>query len=109
MSKTINFPLSVPINAHGDKLLSLDLRRPTAHEVRALGLPYTMGRDGMPRPDVTMCSSYLVKCASIPLSSVDQLDLPDLNRLCWEVVGFFVSSTAETSTEPSTTSLDTGE
>lgn len=109
MSKTINIPLTAPITAHGAELMSLDLRRPTPHEVREIGLPYSLGRDGMPHPDVALCTRYVVKCASLPLSSVDQMELVDVNRLCWEVTGFFVNSTAETSTEPSSTSPGTGE
>ena len=91
-------PLSKPINAHGEEIRLVTLRRPTPKECRAIGrMPYGLDDRSMPVPDLNIVAKYLVVCLGIPESSVDQLALVDLNQLAWELVGFFLHPAAEAS------------
>lgn len=95
---TVTLPLSAPIQAHKDTLIELTLRRPTPKECRDLGgLPYSLGSGNKPQPLLNVAAEYIVLCAGIPLSSVDQLDLADFNKAVWSVIGFFMTSVAEAS------------
>lgn len=92
--------LTKAIKAHGQEVSEVTLRRPTAKEVRQIGrVPYLLDDGGKPTPNMAVISDYLVVCLGIPESSVDQLELLDLNKLTWAVIGFFLNaeSTASTS------------
>lgn len=92
MAATTTHKLFVPIKAHSEELHELQIRRPTTQEVRAIkALPYTLSENSMPVVEPDIACKYLAVCAGIPQSSVDQLDLADLNALAWVVVGFFMS------------------
>ncbi len=84
--------LAVPIKAHGEELVALKLRRPTTAEVRKIGrMPYVVvDESGKIAPDMGVVPDYVSICAGIPPSSVEQIDLSDLNQLAWAVVGFFL-------------------
>jgi hypothetical protein len=85
--------LSGPIEAHGEQVGELTVRRPTVQEVRAIkALPYKIGKDEEVTLDTEVAAKYIAVCAGIPPSSVNQLDLTDFNELCWEVAGFFMKS-----------------
>lgn len=91
--------LSKPIEAHDETLDELHLREPTPADVRAIrSLPYAMDRDETVhlRPDIV--AQYVARCASIPPSSVDQIDLVDFNEICWVVAGFFLKRASRTPT-----------
>lgn len=90
--------LSVPIRAHDQELTELTLRRPAIHEVKAIkSLPYHFGGTGEIVPDTDIAVRYVALCAGIPPSSVEQIDLFDLNTIIWKVVSFFISPASETS------------
>lgn len=92
--------LTKPIKAHGQEVSEVTLRRPTPKEVRQIGrVPYWLLESGQATPNMAVMADYLVVCLGIPESSVDQLDLVDLNTLSWLVAGFFLNadSTASTS------------
>ena len=89
--------LSSPIKAYGEELTKVTLRRPTAKECRTIGrMPYGLDERSMPVPDLAMVSKYLVVCLNIPESSVDQLQLNDLNQLTWALLGFFLQPASTT-------------
>lgn len=44
-----------------------------------------------------VAAKYIAVCAGIPPSSVNQLDLADLNALSWAVASFFMSAASEPS------------
>lgn len=99
---TVTHKLSAPIQAHGEEVTELELRRPTVQECRAIKvLPYTIGADGYPIPDTEAAGKYLAVCAAIPPTSVNQLGLPDFNKLAWAVVGFFLPADSEASADSS--------
>lgn len=92
MAATTEYKLNVPINAHGEELQALQIRRPTTQEVRAIkALPYKIDKNEDVSLDMDVACKYLAVCAGIPQSSVDQLDLADLNALAWLVAGFFMA------------------
>ncbi|MCO7573382.1 MULTISPECIES: phage tail assembly protein [Pseudomonas] len=97
MSQAIK--LQAPIEAHGETLVELTLRRPTVQEVRAIkALPYKIDKSEEVSLDMDAAAKYIAVCAGIPPSSVNQLDLVDLNALSWAVAGFFMTAASTPST-----------
>lgn len=97
---SIAHPLVKAIKAHGEEVNEVTLRRPSSKEIKQIGrMPYLLDDGGKPTPNMAVISDYLVVCLAIPESSVDQLELVDLNQLTWAVIGFFLNaeSTASTS------------
>ncbi|MCY7262721.1 phage tail assembly protein [Pseudomonas protegens] len=92
MAATTAHKLCVPIMAHGEEWHELHLRRPTTQEVRAIkALPYKIDKSEDVSLDMDVACKYVAVCAGIPQSSVDQLDLADLNALAWMVASFFMA------------------
>ncbi|MEE1920295.1 phage tail assembly protein [Pseudomonas asiatica] len=90
--------LSAPIEAHGESKQELTLRRPTVQEVRTIkALPYRIDKNEEVTLDMDVAAKYIAVCAGIPPSSVNQLDLVDLNTASWVVAGFFMSPASKTS------------
>lgn len=101
---TVKHPLAVAIQAHGEEVTELELRRPSVVEVRKIrALPYKIDQDESVTLDVDVAANYIVVCAGIPSSSVNQLDLADLNQLAWIVAGFFLKPASPAASEISTT------
>jgi len=99
MAMTGAVKLQVAIEAHGEPLTELTLRRPTVQEVRAIkALPYRIDKNEEVSLDMDVTAKYIAVCAGIPPSSVNQLDLADLNALSWTVAGFFMSAASAPST-----------
>lgn len=95
---TVTHTLTAPIQAHGEEVKELTLRRPTVQECRAIkSMPYNIGESGYPILDVEVAAKYIAVCAAIPASSVNQLALPDLNNVAWLIVGFFMPRDSEQS------------
>jgi len=85
--------LQVAIEAHGEMVTELTMRRPTVQEVRAIkALPYKIDKNEEVTLDMDVSAKYIAVCAGIPPSSVNQLDLADLNSLSWAVASFFMSA-----------------
>ncbi|KTC37237.1 MAG: phage tail assembly protein [Pseudomonas sp.] len=90
--------LQVAIEAHGESLDELTLRRPTVQEVRSIkALPYRIDKSEEVSLDMDVAAKYIAVCAGIPPSSVNQLDLADLNGLSWAVASFFMSAASQPS------------
>ena len=84
--------LSAPIQAHGEEVDSITLRRPTVAECRAIrSLPYIIDKDESVALNLDVAAKYIAVCGAIPAPSVNQLDLADLNNLAWAVAGFFLT------------------
>ena len=89
--------LNTPIQAHGEPVTELTLRRPTTRECRTIGqLPYRIEKDESVGLNLDIAAKYIVVCAEIPSSSVDQLEVADLNTLAWALAGFFMASPKKT-------------
>lgn len=92
--------LSTPIQAHGEPLTQLELNRPTVRDCRQIGqLPYRIEKDESVGLNLDVAAKYIVVCAGIPSSSVDQMDVTDLNSAAWALAGFFMAS-PETTAKP---------
>lgn len=90
---TTTHVLSNPIQAHGEELKALEIRRPTVKECRAIkSLPYKIEMDESVVLDLDVAAKYIAVCAAIPQGSVEQLDLADLNGLAWRIAGFFMTA-----------------
>lgn len=90
--------LQVAIEAHGESVTELTMRRPTVQEVRAIkALPYKIDKNEEVSLDMDVAAKYIAVCAGIPPSSVNQLDLADLNALSWAVASFFMSAASSPS------------
>ncbi|MNX85808.1 Phage tail protein E [compost metagenome] len=97
MSQVTTYTLAAPIQAHDQEVLELTLRRPTVAEVRAIkALPYKIDKNEDVSLDLDVSAKYIAICAGIPASSVNQLDLSDLNNLAWAVAGFFMTAASAT-------------
>jgi len=93
MSQVIKHTLAAPIQAHDEQVLEVTLRRPTVAEVRAIkALPYKIDKNEDVTLDMDVAAKYIAICAAIPPTSVNQLDLSDLNSLAWAVSGFFMTA-----------------
>jgi hypothetical protein len=91
--------LQVAIQAQDETLTSLTLRRPTVQEVRAIkALPYKIDKNEEVSLDMDVAAKYIAVCAAIPPSSVNQLDLADLNTLSWAIASFFMTPGSAPST-----------
>lgn len=96
--------LNTPIQAHGEEVTEITLRRPTVPECRAIkALPYSIDKDEAVSLNLDVAAKYIAVCSAIPPTSVNTLDLNDLNSLAWEVAGFFLTPASGTPpvTEPS--------
>ncbi|SMG09449.1 phage tail assembly protein [Paraburkholderia susongensis] len=83
-------PLVSPVAAHGETLTAIRLSKPSGVDVREVGaLPYVMGEDGV-NLNTKAAMKYISRLAAIPPSSVDQIDIADLNELMWAVANFFL-------------------
>jgi hypothetical protein len=89
--------LKKPITAHGDEVTEITLKEPTGQDCRAVGgLPYSIAADETVSINAAVAMKYIGRCAGLPPSSVDQICPSDLNTLCWEIAGFFLSETSAT-------------
>lgn len=82
--------LSSTIQAHGEQVAKLELKKPTGEQVCRLGLPYTMTPDGEVSINMKKVKGYLIELCAIPASAVEQIDPADLNKAAWDVAGFFL-------------------
>lgn len=82
--------LSAPIQAHGEQVTKLDLKKPTGEQVCRLGLPYTMAPEGDVSINMKKVKGYLSELCAIPASSIEQMEPADLNNAAWQVAGFFL-------------------
>lgn len=89
-------PLRTPIKAYGEEVSHLEMRAANAEDARILkALPYSIGNDESVNLNLDVCARYISRLCNIPMSSVDQLNLNDLNNLAWQVAGFFFGGGSE--------------
>lgn len=102
---SVTIPLKKPITAHAEEVREITLRVPTAEDVMAEGFPTLMrpGEDGKSvavEVRANVVGRYICRLGGIPMSSVKQLGLSDLQACTNEVMGFFGEGAEET-TQPS--------
>jgi len=81
----VTVPLTVPIEAHGERLTALTLRPLAVADI--IELPMDVMNKA--KVDPAVINDYLVRLAGIPASSVKQLDPGDWFELMMVVVSFF--------------------
>lgn len=100
MSDPIIVPLSKAITAHGESVDELRFRPPTTEEYMQYGTPTLL----IPSADgesvgveirAKVIGQYISRLASIPLSSVKALDIPDFMRCQGAVMSFFSGGDGE--------------
>jgi len=88
----LRIQLDKPIRAHGEEIEELNLRDPITKDQMELGMPFLIiqgdGDTGIQIQSKTV-GKYIVRLAGIPLSSVEQLSLPDFGKCQAAVLGFF--------------------
>lgn len=106
----VEYPLTAPVMAHGEKLHVLELREPTFDDIEALGFPFTVTTDGAIKVDSAVSLKYIPVLAGIPRSSAAKLALKDVFMISMKIMGFFTSSGEATDSDAdSTTSPTSGE
>ncbi len=92
--------LSNPIDAHGEKISSLELRAPKAGDFR--GIKVTLGEGGLTfHTDAAL--DLAAKLAGVPPSSIDQLCFIDMVAVAGSIAPF-LDGLERTLTTPSATS-----
>lgn len=85
--------LTKPIAAHGEQITEVTLREPTAEDVMEIGYPYLIvtGDDKSEAIELRakIVGRYVVKLGKIPLSSVKEMSVPDLQTMQAVVMNFF--------------------
>ncbi|WP_417036100.1 phage tail assembly protein [Dakarella massiliensis] len=79
------FKLTAPVKRGEDTIEVLELREPTAKDIKVLGFPIT----GEKRVDAAVVYDYIERLAAIPPSTVDQISASDFIGLMALVLGFF--------------------
>lgn len=88
--ETTDYVLNVPLQHGGETISVLTLRRPTTKEAMKIGFPSSFGADGE-KIDVNFerTLQYVSKCAGIPPSVAEKIDLSDLLPLGMVITSFF--------------------
>jgi hypothetical protein len=83
-------PLSTPIEAHGETLTALTLRKPNGKDIRVTGMPFRMSSsDESIITDAAVVHRYIANLGGIPPSVVDRLSPVDFFTAMGVVLGFF--------------------
>ena len=82
----MEFKLTKPIVFTQEEISTLDIREPTAKEVKRLGLPIDIEAKGI---NTACVHAYLVELCALPPSVIDQLSARDFTRAAVVVAGFF--------------------
>jgi hypothetical protein len=89
----IEFPLDEPINAYGEELTVLKLRKPTGIDLIEIGNPVNFYPYATPvkiEHDMAKVQAMVARLANIPSSSVARIGPQDLVGLAWAISPFFI-------------------
>lgn len=86
--------LTEPVKFGDTELTELHLKSPKGKLIRQIGLPFSFNQDGSFEMLTDRCAKYISECASIPMSTVDELGAEDYLQICAEITGFFGQRTA---------------
>lgn len=86
--------LTEPVKFGDTELTELHLKSPKGKTIRQIGLPFSFNQDGSFEMLTERCAKYIAECASIPMSTVDELGAEDYLQICAEITGFFGQRTA---------------
>lgn len=86
--------LTEPVKFGDTELTELHLKSPKGKVIRQIGLPFSFNQDGSFEMLTDRCAKYIAECASIPMTTVDELGAEDYLQICAEITGFFGQRTA---------------
>ena len=86
--------LTEPVKFGDTELTDLHLKSPKGKLIKQIGLPFSFNQDGSFEMLTDRCAKYISECASIPMSTVDELGAEDYLQICAEITGFFGQRTA---------------
>lgn len=86
--------LNEPVKFGDTELTDLHLKSPKGKLIKQIGLPFSFNQDGSFEMLTDRCAKYISECASIPMSTVDELGAEDYLQICAEITGFFGQRTA---------------
>lgn len=86
--------LNEPVKFGDTELTELHLKSPKGKLIKQIGLPFSFNHDGSFEMLTDRCAKYISECASIPMSTVDELGAEDYLQICAEITGFFGQRTA---------------
>lgn len=86
--------LTEPVKFGDTELTELHLKSPKGKLIKQIGLPFSFNQDGSFEMLTDRCAKYISECASIPMSTVDELGTEDYLQICAEITGFFGQRTA---------------
>jgi hypothetical protein len=89
----IEYQLAEPINAYGEEIKVLKLRKPTGMDLIEIGNPvdfYPYAEPVKVAHDMPKVRAMLARLANIPSSSVARLGPRDLVGLAWAISPFFI-------------------
>ncbi len=94
------FPLKRAVKAHGVEVTELELEEPTSKLVMELGYPYLAIDLGGGDPGIELrpkvAGRYIMRLAKVPISTVETLDIGDLQAMHGWLMGFFGEDETET-------------
>lgn len=89
----LEFPLERPINAYGEEIKVLKLRKPTGADLVRIGNPVKFNPYVEPpqvEHDYTRVLAMVARLANVPSSSLERLDPEELTSLAWAISPFFL-------------------
>lgn len=86
--------LTEPVKFGDTELTELHLKSPKGKLIKQIGLPFSFNQDGSFEMLTDRCAKYISECASIPMSTVDELGAEDYLQICAEITVFFGQRTA---------------
>lgn len=87
------FPLRKPINAYGEEITVLELRRPTGADLVRVGNPVKFTPHAEPpiiEHDYVRVAAMVARLANVPSSSIERLEPDELTALAWGISPFFL-------------------
>ncbi len=98
MDDTRTVRLATPIQAHGETLQEVVVRKPRARDLRGMSLPFGIAVEevhGRQRVSITSqlggdeAIAWAARLCDVPPSSVEQMEVPDLVQVLGAALGFF--------------------
>jgi Phage tail assembly chaperone proteins, E, or 41 or 14 len=97
-STSLKRKLMKPITAHGQTYSELTFREPTAEDIERVGLPCTI-KVGVEefeiKHDAKAWLAMMSNLATVPPSSIRQLDPRDYSSIIWLLQGYFLPTFQE--------------
>jgi phage terminase large subunit-like protein len=89
----LEFTLSKPIQAYGEDVSVLKMRKPTGKDLIQVGNPVTFYPHVEPvkiEHDMGRVVQMAARMANVPSSSIERMDPDELTALAWAISPFFI-------------------